>query len=438
MNQQQSAHSGSDSQDLEKTVIHADAALTDSGIVAPAEVQFTGKYLQYVGPPVTASAHAVSLDGHVLMPSLVNAHTHSAMTLLRGVSDDDGFMPWLAEVQALEQNLTHDDVRAGVELAMLEMIASGTTAFADMYVWDESLLEIVKHSGMRVYAAVAINAPDVDMFPGVNSRVGREEIDYAISLHEKYRDDDQVRVGFGPHAPYSVPKEFFAEIIDVARRHGIPIHTHISESPAEIQQIQQREGMTPADYLASLGIFETDLLAAHCVHLTENEMDRFAAAGAALSHNPVSNMKLGNGVAPLPEFLRRNLRVALGTDSVASNNSLDLFEEIKFGTILHRGVNEDASAVRAADMLRLATAMDVIGFEDSGSLRAGKRADMIAVASPPSENLVSQLAFASNGGSVAQVWSGGEHLYDHGQFLTLDEADIRSRAANSASRIRRQ
>ncbi len=416
--------------------LHADAAITPEGVVFDAEVSVEGDRITYVGPQLSPKDEATQLPGQVLLPGFVNAHTHSAMTLLRGADDDHGFMPWLAEVQALEQHLTHEDVEAGLGLAMLEMISTGTTAFADMYVWTEALIEQVKAAGMRVYAAHAVNAADGNMFPGVTSRNGREELGYACELAAKYAGDPQVRIGFGPHAPYSVTTEFWREIIETARAHSIPIHTHVSESPAEVADALERFGDTPADYLGKLGIFDTDLLAAHCVHFTESEIRSFAERGAALSHNPVSNMKLGNGVAPLTDFIAAGVRVGIGTDSVASNNSLDMFEEVKFSTILHRGVQENAAAVQAAKVLELASNGDAIGFPDAAGIAAGKLADLVAVAVSDLHNPVSEIAFAANGHRVKQVWIGGRHVYRDGEFLTLDEHDIRQRAAASMQRLR--
>ena len=421
------------------TVLHAAAAITPEGPIAPAEVRFTGDRIVYVGPPVTPAADAVQLPEHILMPGLVNAHTHSAMTLLRGVDDDNGFMPWLAEVQRREQFLTHDDVQVGLELAMLEMIASGTTTFADMYVWDAHLLERVRSAGMRVFAALALTHPEATMFPGVSERTGREELEHVRELAERFAGDPQIRVGYGPHAPYSVPEPFFREVIAEAQRHDLPVHTHVSESVAEVNEMRERTGRYPAEYLADLGIFDTDLLAAHCVYLEPGETALFAEHGAALSHNPVSNMKLGNGVAPLLDWLRAGVRVGIGTDSVASNNSLDLFEELKFGTLLQRGMHGDAAALSAARMLQLVTNGDAVGFPETGELAEGKLADIIAVRAAGGEaNPVSHLTFASRGSDVSQVWIGGRHVFSDGEFLTLNAPDIRARARASAERLRVQ
>jgi 5-methylthioadenosine/S-adenosylhomocysteine deaminase len=463
---------------MSETILRADAMLTPGGVVVDAELAFDADgritYAGSVRPESIANldlggphgAEGVSpavhetgvpahsgrvthdLTGHVLMPGLVNGHTHSAMTLLRGVSDDEGFMPWLAAVQALEQHLTHDDVEVGLQLAMVEMIETGTVAFADMYHWDEPLIELVRAAGMRAMVALASFAPDAVGFPGVSPWNGAEATAQTEALAERYARDPLIRVAYGPHAPYTCPPEFLRDITARALERGIPIHTHISESAAEVEQILERYGATPADHLDSLGLFDADVLAAHCVHLTEGEIELFARTGTAVSHNPVSNLKLGNGIADLPAWQRAGLRISLGTDSVASNNTLDLFEEIKTGTILHRGAHQDAAIVRASDVLDIATrrGAEAIGFPETGALEAGRLADVIALdvtgsAATPLDlaaqpgALVSHLGFGATGADVRHVFIGGRHVYADGEHLTLDAPAIRERAAVARSRL---
>ena len=426
-------------------VLRADAMLMPAGAIPDAELEIGADgRITYAGPARPESQVTHDLAGHVLMPGLVNGHTHSAMTLLRGVSDDEGFMPWLAAVQGLEQHLTHEDVEVGLELAMLEMIETGTTAFADMYHWDAALIELVRAAGMRALVAPASFAPEAVGFPGVSPWNGADATDHTERLAERYADDPQIRLAYGPHAPYTCPPEFLRDIARRAVERGIPIHTHISESAAEVEQILERYGATPADHLDSLGLFEADVLAAHCVHLTPGEIELFARTGTALSHNPVSNLKLGNGIAPLPEFIEAGIRLTLGTDSVASNNTLDLFEEIKTGTILHRGARQDAAIVRAADVLDIATrrGAEAIGFPETGALEAGRLADVIALdargsAATPfaAASLVSHLGFAATGADVQRVFIGGREVYADGRHLTLDAPAIRARATAARERL---
>jgi 5-methylthioadenosine/S-adenosylhomocysteine deaminase len=436
---------------MTETMLRADAMLTPEGVVTDAELAFDDAgQITYAGPrradaEVQSGAVVHELSGHVLMPGLVNGHTHSAMTLLRGASDDEGFMPWLAAVQALEQHLTHEDVAVGLQLAMVEMIETGTTTFADMYHWDAELIELVRSAGMRVLAAPACFAPEVVGFPSVSPWNGSDAVAETEALAERYANDPQIRVAYGPHAPYTCPPEFLRDIARRAVERGIPIHTHVSESAAEVEQMLERYGATPGDHLDSLGFFDAEVLAAHCVHLSDGEIARFARNGTAVSHNPVSNLKLGNGIARLPEMIEAGVRLTLGTDSVASNNSLDLFEEIKTGTILHRGARQDAAIVRSADVLDIATrgGAEAIGFPATGALEPGRLADVIALdvtgssATPfePSA-LMSHLGFAATGADVRHVFIGGRHVYADGTHLTLDAAAIRDRAAAAGQRIR--
>lgn len=425
-------------------VIHADSMLTPTGEVEQAELEIDelGR-IAYAGPRRPGSSPTHDLTGHALMPGLVNGHTHSAMTLQRAICDDEGFMPWLAAVQEVEQQLTRDDIVVGLELAMLEMIETGTTAFADMYHWDSGLLELVKAAGMRVLAAPAMFTRESVGWPGVSPLNGAETLDATEALAAQFVGDEQIRLAYGPHAPYTCPPELLREIRDRSKRSGIPIHIHVSESVAEVEQLTEQYGATPAMHLDSLGFFDAEVLAAHCVHLTPQEIAVFARTGTAASHNPVSNLKLGCGIAPLPDMLRAGLRLTLGTDSVASNNSLDLFEEIKLATILHRGIRHDAAAVLAGDVLAIATARgaEAIGFPDAGALEAGRLADVIAIdlrttGAIPRGPLVSHLAFSASGADVRHVFIGGAHVYAEGRHLTLDAEGIRERARNAAARVR--
>ena len=429
-----------------ETVLRADAMLTPGGVVTGAELAFDADgRITYTGPARADSVVTHDLAGRVLMPGLVNGHTHSAMTLLRGVPDDEGFMPWLAAVQALEQHLTHEDVAVGLQLAMVEMIETGTTTFADMYHWDAELVELVRDAGMRVLAAPASFSPEIVGFPSVSPWNGADATNETEALAAPYAGDPPARDPHAPPPPHTGPPEFLSDIARRAVERGIPIHTHISESAAEVEQILERYGKTPGDHLESVGLFEADVLAAHCVHLTDREIALFASTGTAVSHNPVSNLKLGNGIARLPELMEAGIRLTLGTDSVASNNSLDLFEEIKTGTIVHRGAHQDAAIVRAADVIDIATnrGAEAIGFPETGSLEVGKLADVIALditgsAATPFDpaSLVSHLGFGATGADVREVFIGGRHVYADGAHTTLDATSIRDRANAARLRLR--
>lgn len=419
--------------------------LTPTGVVVGAELAFNENgRITYVGSTRDESVVTHDLKGQALIPGLVNGHTHSAMTLQRGVSDDDSFMAWLEIVQSIEERLTHADLVAGLELAMLEMIETGTVAFADMYYWDEALIECVRAAGMRVFAGLACTATDHIPYPSVSVMTGADILNETERLAEMYRDDPNVRVGFAPHAPYTCTAEFLGEVRERALAGGIPIHTHISESADEVAQLLERTGKTPGEYLDSLDFFDAKVHAAHCVHLTDGEIATFASKSTSVSHNPVSNLKLGNGIAPFPEMVAAGVNLAIGTDSVASNNSLDLFEELKHATILHRGARENAAAVLAPTTFDVATrgGAAAIGFEGSGTLAVGSLADIVAIditgtsAAPlgPSE-LLSHVVYSASGRDVQHVFIGGRHVYADGWHLTLDAEAVRARAHEARRRL---
>ena len=355
-----------------ETRILADWMLTQSelGLIADAEliIGADGR-IAYAGPRRAAAAPGdLVLGAQVLMPGLVNGHTHSAMTLLRGVSDDEGLAPWLDAVRSRELRMTHADIATGLKLAMVEMLRSGTTAFADMYHWDEQLLGLVRDAGMRVLAAPALFTPEAVGFPAADDRDGWAMLEETERLAELFAGDEQIRLAYGPHAPYTCPPEFLAEIGERAVRTGLPVHIHLSESAPEVEVNRERFGTTPALHVDALGLLNARVLVAHGVHLTQEEIELLARKGASISHNPVSNLKLGSGIAPLPEMLASGVGLTLGTDSVASNNSLDLFEELKTGAILHRGARQAADAVLGSDLLTMATSggAAAIGFPEAG------------------------------------------------------------------------
>lgn len=426
-----------------KQILHADTMLTPSGEVEDAELEIDDRgRIAYVGKRRPGSSPTHDFAGHALMPGLVNGHTHSAMAVQRGISDDQGFMQWLAAVQAFEQQLSRDDIVAGLELAMLEMIANGTTTFADMYHWDEGLLCLVKQAGMRVLAAPAMFTNEAVGWPGVSPLNGAETLDETERLAELFAGDEQIKLAYGPHAPYTCSPELLREIRDRSLQSGIAIHMHVAESIAEVEQLTAQYGLTPVAHLDSLGFFDARVLAAHCVHLTADEIETFVRTGTAASHNPVSNLKLGCGVQKFSEMLAAGVKLTLGTDSVASNNSLDLFEEIKLATILHRGLQQDATAVQAAHVLDVATrgGAAAVGFGETGALEAGKLADVIAIdlgtsRATPRGSLVSYLAFSASGEDVREVFIGGRHIYTNGRHLTLDAEGILERAGAVRARL---
>lgn len=431
----------------ERRIVHATVVTQDDArrIVTDGEVAYSSStgLITYVGP-TRGPAAVGDLDavGAIVMPGLVNAHTHSAMTPLRGYSDDRDLQTWLTGIRAFEELMTAADVRAGLRLALAEMIRNGTTCFADMFLWDEDLLGDVASTGLRVLAAPAVFGYDSTGYPGASARAGRDTLALTEQLASTFAGDAQVHIAFGPHAPYTCPPELLSDVATRASRLDVPVHIHLSETAFEVQQCRAEHGRTPIELARDCGLFDGPVLLAHCVHPSASDISLLAAADASVSHNPVSNLKLGAGIAPLAQLRAAGVRTALGTDSVASNNNLDLFEEIKTGTIVHRGRHEVSDLVSGSDLLDMATreGAAAVGFGAAGVLDVGHAADLIALGidstrATPLISPVSFLAFAARGHDVRHVIVGGRELMRDGILLTVDEDAARAAVSATAARI---
>lgn len=394
--------------------------------------------IDYVGPSRgPAGPEDVDAHGCVVLPGLVNAHTHSGMALMRGFSDDVDLQTWLGHVRAIEVGMSTDDIAAGLHLALLEMVTSGTTTFADMYHWDADLLGIVAAAGLRVVAAPAIFGYDDVGYPGAASDLdGRAVIARTEELAAQFAGDDHVRLAFGPHAPYTASPELYADVARRADRLGLGVHTHLSETAVEVATCRERYDATPIGLLDRAGLFDVPVHVAHAVHATDDDIAILARAGASVAHNPVSNLKLGAGIAPVAALRDAGIRLSLGTDSTASNNTLDLFEEIKTTPLLQRGAHASPDIVGGVESLRWATAdgAAAIGFDQAGVLEPGRWADVVTVAAGgahagPLYDPVAFLAFAARGSDVRDVVVGGRRLVAAGRALTFDEDAILGAAA---------
>lgn len=423
------------------TIVTQDANNT---VIADGELSFDASgVITYVGPrrgPVGADDQ--DLSGHILLPGLVNAHTHSAMTLMRGSCDDSDLATWLGVVQSLEQHITAEDVLIGLRLAMVEMIRTGTTTFADMYHWDSALLAAVVNAGMRVVAAHAVfDFADIG-FSTVSPMNGREGLDHTEALAAEFAGEKLVRVRYGPHAPYTSSPEMLTEVARRAEKHGLGVEIHLAESAFEVEQNLKNYGCTPIVHADRAGLFAVPTLVAHVVHPTAEEIEILAQRGAGVSHNPVSNLKLGSGIAPLAALRDGGVLLGLGTDGAASNNDLDLFEEIKTGSLIHRGVAQQPDITAGTDLLRMATATGAaaVGFPEVGVLEPGRWADVIALQTTSSRatpmfSPTAFLSFAARGSDVTDVFIGGQQVLAAGKLTTLDEDSIRAEAAAASARL---
>jgi len=376
------------------------------------------------------SEHVIDGRGKLAMPGLVNAHTHLPMTLLRGVADDLPLMTWLEDhIWPIEANLNEDHIRAGADLGIAEMIKSGTTCFNDMYWHMDAVAECVDKAGMRA----ALSTPLLDvMGPDQRGMLLAE----GESLIKKFQGHERITPFLGPHAPYTCSEELLSAVKDLQKRYGIGIHIHVSETEDEVKNLRKERGETPFEYLEALGFLNNRVVAAHSVWVSEKEMEIMKKRGVKVAHCPVSNMKIAAGVAPIPEYLKRNITVGLGTDGAASNNSLDMFEDMKIAALIHKVNSMDPQAVPAEIALEMATigSSRALGLDkEIGSIEAGKNADIILVdlKKPhltPLTNPVSHLVYAARGCDVSHSIVNGRILMMEGVLTTLDEEKVMAEA----------
>lgn len=399
------------------------------------------QFITYIGeqePSNIDGAERINGKGLLFMPGLINTHGHAAMTLLRGFSDDLNLQVWLQEkMWPMEEKYVDADTKAGSRLAIAEMLLSGTTTFVDMYDRMDQVAEAAVESGIRAFltrGVIGLCPPDVQT----------AKLEEAISFAKTWNGqaDGRIRTMLSPHSPYTCPPDYIERIIQAAHDLDLPLHTHMSETKAEVQQNVDDYGKRPVAHLDDLGFFSRPALLAHAVHLTDEEIAVLAARGASISHNPISNLKLASGVARVPELLKAGVKLSLGTDSVASNNNLDLFQEIRAAALLHKGVSGDPTVVPAYTALQLATSMgaNAIWHHDIGVLEVGRKADFIAINIDqphffPRTDLASHLVYAANGRDVSHVWVDGKQLVKNRELLTLDEEKIRFEAQLSFERL---
>jgi 5-methylthioadenosine/S-adenosylhomocysteine deaminase len=382
----------------------------------------------------------LDVSGRIILPGLVNAHTHAAMTLFRGVRDDEDLMTWLTKYMfPLEARFVSPQfVRAGARLACWEMIASGTTTFGDGYFFEEEVAKAADESGLRAVAGQGIF--DV---PVPDAKTAAEGLPRGEKLLAKWSGHPRITPALFPHSCYTVGPETFGKTRELAARYGAPVFIHLSESAAELAMVQERHGTTPVRHLASIGALDSRLTAAHCVCVDEEEVGMLAGAGVGVVHCAESNMKLASGVAPVPWMLRAGVPLGLGTDGAASNNDLDLFGEMATVAKLHKAARLDPTALPAREVLRMATRGGAAALhmeEDIGSLEAGKRADLIVVGTSgpnavPLYDPYSYLVYSARSDAVETVIVEGKVLMENRRLTTLDTEAIRRRAGRFGRQV---
>lgn len=382
------------------------------------------------------------VDGsrRVFLPGLVNTHGHAAMSLLRGYADDLDLQVWLEQkMWPMEAKFAAEDVRAGALLTAAEMIKSGTTCFVDMYDHMDEVARVAEESGLR-----AVLCRGVIGFPAEAQDAKLAE---AKSFARNWNGaaGGRIRTMMAPHAPYTCPPAYIERIVAAAHELDVPLHTHMSETVKEVEQNVADYGARPVEHLLRLGVFSRPCLVAHAVHLTDEEIAILAEHGVSVSHNPGSNLKLASGIARVRDMLKAGVTVSLGTDSSASNNNVDMFDEIRLAALLQKGATLDPTAVPAAEALAMATEYGAAAVWQSGvfgRLAPGMKADFIAVDVDqphfyPHTDLVSHLVYSASGHDVTDVCVDGRWLMRNRELLTLDEERIKHEAGRRFDRLLR-
>lgn len=397
-----------------------------------------------VGPATAlesqSATETIDAAGGIVMPGLVNTHTHAAMTLFRGLADDLPLATWLNDhIFPAEALLDPDKVLAGTLLACAEMILSGTTCFCDMYLFEDAVARAAKAAGLRAVVGEVLYD-----FPSPNYGPIQEGFAYTRRLIEAWRNDPLVTIAVEPHSPYLCSPHLLNEAARIARDHQALIVTHLSETRGEVNDIRNRYGATPVGHLADLGLLGPDLLACHCVTVDQADMDLLARHAVKVSHNPESNMKLASGVAPVTDLVRRGVCIGLGTDGCSSNNNLDLFAEMDMAAKLHKVSRLDPTVMDASTVLRMATidGARALGLDHvTGSIETGKKADIIVIDThkphlTPMYHPASHLVYAVGGSDVAATVVGGRVLMRDRRLRHLDLEKIMADARQIARAIR--
>ena len=425
------------------TVVTMDGS---SRVISPGSVAVDGVDIVAVDRAAVISqqfrpAETIEAWGSVIMPGLINTHTHAPMVLYRGLADDLALMDWLQKYifPAEAKTVSPEFVRAGTRLAALEMIQSGTTTYADMYYFEEEIAKETKAAGLR-----GVLGQTIIQFPVADAKTPAEGLARAEAFIKAFRDDPLITPAVAPHAMYTLDGPTLLACRDLSKRYNVPTIIHLAETQAEAKTARERFKTSPVEYLESLGFFGPGVLAAHAVWVSEAEVATLKARGVGVSHNPESNMKLASGTAPVTQYLAAGVAIGLGTDGAASNNDLDMFEAMRTASFLHKLATNDPQAVGAKAVLEMATigGARALGMERRiGSLEPGKRADVIVVnmstaRQTPMYNPVSHLVYATKGDDVHAVVVNGKVLMRGRRVLTLDEPAVLAQARRIAEKVK--
>jgi 5-methylthioadenosine/S-adenosylhomocysteine deaminase len=425
-----------------KLLIRNAYVITVTGTEFVGDIAVDGARISHVGPTGSVPEgfepdETIDATAKAATPGLVNCHTHAAMTLFRGYADDLPLMEWLTQkVWPIEAKLTGDDIYWGSLLAGLEMLKSGTTTFADQYFEMDRVAQAVEEIGLRASLCRGLIgvAPRAD-------QVLAESLEFVRAWHGAA--GGRITAMLGPHAPYTCPPAYLEKVLAAADELGVGLHIHLAETRTEIEQIKQEYGCSPIELMERINLFERPVLAAHCVHLSETDIEILARRGVGVAHNPQSNMKLGSGIAPVARMLAAGVNVGIGTDGAASNNDLNMVEEMRTAALLQKVALEDPTVLPAGRALEMATVggARALGLDgEIGTLEMGKRADIVLwnlnqAHLSPAHNLQAHLVYSASRADVDTVIVNGRVLMRDRRVLTVDEERVLREAGRCARRL---
>lgn len=398
--------------------------------------------ITYVGkdmPENMQDAEIVDGKGKLATAGMVNTHGHVSMTLLRSYADDMELMDWLQnKIWPIEDKMNAQDIYWGAMLGIAEMLKGGTTCFADMYAFMENVARACAETGIRANLCRGLIgvAPDKDVKLAENN---------VLAANWQGYDNGRIRISYGPHAPYTCPVDYLEKVIKAAADHKAEIQMHLCETKFEVDTCMKEHGLTPIQLMDKLGMFDLGTIAAHCVHLTDNDMEIMAAKKVRVAHNPQSNLKLASGIAPVAQMLEKGICVGIGTDGASSNNNLDMLEECRAAAMLHKATNFDPLAVSAQKAWEMATVdgAKTLGFDNLGLLEAGQLADIVLwdMHKPywyPRNNKLSLLVYAASANDADTVIVAGKKVVAGGKLLTFDEEKIYVQASACMEKLLRK
>ncbi|WP_407377490.1 amidohydrolase family protein [Methanobrevibacter sp.] len=383
----------------------------------------------------------IDATGKILLPGFINTHTHLSMTLFRGLADDLSLDSWLNDhIWPMEANLNGDYCYIGALLGAIELIKSGTTTFSDMYFYMEDVARAIDEAGIRAVLSYGM----ID-FGDAERR--EAEIKENLTLFENCNGmaDGRIKVFFGPHSPYTASEELLIKVRELANEYNMGIHIHVSETQKEINDVSEEKGLRPFEYLDKIGFLGPDVIAAHCVWLSDEEIEIIKKNDVKISHNPCSNMKLASGIAPVSKLIENDICVSIGTDGASSNNNLDLIEELKTASLLQKVSTLDPNVVNSHEAIAMGTikGAEALGLSDEiGSIEVGKKADIILIDTnsanmvPDSSTLTSNIIYSANGSNVDTTICNGKILMENKKLTVLDEQEIYDKAKKAIKELK--